>query len=593
MANEIEQKEAGEAAEATEAAETSEPIKKRSKVKRGFAIFGVVLLIFILIVLTVNALLGMFKDDYYTTFGKYRLFSIVSDSMEPTIPKGSMIVSTKPNDESEIHASSSETAKDGTVITFKVKNAQGETILLTHRVIGISTNSAGKTVYTTRGDNAGGADSVKPTFDDVVGIYTGKKCGFFGLLFGFFQSALGVSVLIFGLFIVVVAWITTWYIGTLDTRRKLENAALKKSAEALGTVNLRYDNIHEITAVMDVLGMVTENPKTNAESKIISERLTDFINATSLELPQTPETAAILDSLPAPDTPGSLAAALSAGATLRQAEDGQTLILTTLSGDKHILLTPVQTPDGVILCQQGVRLRTDIAPNIEEIGVTSMPTAPEFFEGQPLEKHIEYPELPGPQQKLGPDQLLQTSGTVQSAAAAQQLLGAQAAGKPQPAKSAATPLQAPTQKEAALPQGAPAATTSEIEPAPKKNKARDAYARYRELSAQLELKLAEQLHELLTDTAPLSYEDQIRVAEYKAAHPKEKKPRKPISDEQKAKRKAAAERKKREQEQFLSELSPEDRELYLTEQKLAKARAATIRKLQRIQNDRKILEKLD
>ncbi len=574
-------------------ATAAEPIKKRSKVKRGFAVFGVVLLIVILCVLTLNALLAMFKDDYYTTFGQYRLFSIVSDSMEPTIPKGSMIVSTKPNNESEIRASSSETAKDGTVITFKVKNAQGESILLTHRVIGVSTDSAGKTVYTTRGDNAGGADSVKPTFDDVVGIYTGKKCGFFGLLFGFFQSALGVSVLIFGLFIVVVAWITTWYIGTLDTRRKLETAALKKSAEALGTVNLRYDNIHEITAVMDVLGMVTENPKSNAESKIISERLTDFINATSLELPQTPETAAILDSLPAPDTPGSLAAALSAGATLRQAEDGQTLILTTLSGDKHILLTPVQTPDGVILCQQGVRLRTDIAPNIEEIGVTSMPTAPEFFEGQPLEKHIEYPELPGPRQKLGPDQLLQTSGTEQSATAARQLLGAQAAGKPQPAKQPATPLQSPTQKEAALPQVAPAATASEIEPAPKKNNARDAYARYRELSAQLELKQAEQLHDLLTGTAPLSYEDQIRVAEYKAAHPKEKKPRKPPSAEQKAKRKAEAERKKREQEQFLSELSPEDRELYLTEQKLAKARAATIRKLQRIKSDRKILEKLD
>ena len=141
------------------------------------------------------------------------------------------------------------------------------------------------------------------------------------------------------------------------------------------------------------------------------------------------------------------------------------------------------------------------------------------------------------------------------------MLGAQAAGTPQPANQHATPLQSSTQSESALPQGAPAATASEAEPAPQKNKARDAYARYRELSAQLELKQAEQLHDLLTDTAPLSYEDQIRVAEYKAAHPKEKKPRKPISDEQKAKRKAAAERKKREQEQFLSELSPEDREI--------------------------------
>ena len=52
---------------------------------------------------------------------------------------------------------------------------------------------------------------------------------------------------------------------------------------------------------------------------------------------------------------GALVAALSTGATLRQAEDGQTLVLTTTSGDKNIMLTPVQTQDGVILCQQGVR----------------------------------------------------------------------------------------------------------------------------------------------------------------------------------------------------------------------------------------------
>lgn len=583
MENDIEQQK--------EAGETTVPTKKRSKVKRGFAIFGVVLLIFILGVLTLNALLGMFKDDYYTTFGKYRLFSIVSDSMEPTIPKGSMIVCTKPQNEGEITASTSETAKNGTIITFKAKNAQGKTILLTHRVVGVSQNSDGKTVFTTRGDNPDvGTDPVKPTFDDVVGIYTGKKCGFIGMLFGFFQSALGVSMLIFFIFIVIVVWIVTWYVDRLDTRKKLENAALKKSAEALGTVNLRYDNIHEITAVMDVLGMVTENPKSTAESKMIAERLNDFINATNLELPQTPETAAILDSLPAPDTPGSLAAALSAGATLRQAEDGQTLILTTLSGDKHILLTPVQTSDGIIFCQQGVKLRSDIAPNIEEIGITSMPTAPQFFEGQPLEKHIEYPELPGPQQKLGPDRLLQTSDGLPDGV--QQLLGGQSAAQ-QP-KQAATPLQSPTKQDPALPQSAATGKAEpKKEPEPQKGKAREAYARYRELSAQLELKQAEQLHELLSDTAPLSYEDQIRVAEYKAAHPKDKKPRKPLTDEQKARRKAAAERKKREHEQFLSELSPEDRELYLTEQKLAKSRAATIRKLQRIANDRKILEKLD
>ena len=127
--------------------------------------------------------------------------------------------------------------------------------------------------------------------------------------------------------------------------------------------------------------MLAQKPQSGAERKAQAERLSSFIDAHTIELPQTPETAAVLDSLPAPDNPDTLAAALRAGATLRQAEDGQTLVLTGLSGGKSILLTPIQTPDGVMLCRQGVRIRAEIAPNLEQIGVTSMPSFPEFSRG--------------------------------------------------------------------------------------------------------------------------------------------------------------------------------------------------------------------
>ena len=496
-------------------------------------------MIVILLVLILNALLTMFKDDYYTTFGNYRLFSIVSDSMEDTIPKGSMIVDKKPKSEADI--------KVGTIITFKTKNGK-ETVLLTHRVVAIGTDSDGKTVYTTKGDNANGNDSFKPHFSDVVGVYIGKKCGFFGSFFGFIQSSIGVSVLILALFIIVVAWLFVWYVDYSDRKKKLQTAALKKSAEALSEVNLRYDNVCAITAVMDVLDMVTDESEKRADEKAKEERLNEFLKAESFELPKTPETAAMLDSMPAPDTPGALAAALSTGASLRQAEDGQTLVLTTLSGDKNILLTPVQTADGIILCRQGVRLRSDLAPNIEDVGVTSMPASPEFFEGKPLEKNVEYPELPQPAKALGPEALL----------------GAGA--------------QAPDKDRQLLASG---------------DNSHSAYAKYREYSAQLELRQAEQLSDLLAGTAPLTPEEQVKVAEYKAAHKKQPKPKKPRTEEQKAKAKAAAERKLAEQEELLNSLSPSDRELYLTEQKLAKSRSAAIRKLKRIESDRKILERIE
>ena len=579
MENEVQQNETGEVA-------AQQPTKKRSKVRRGFGIAGVVLLVIILVVLILNAVLSMFMDNYYTTFGDYRLFSIVSDSMDPTIPKGSMIVGKKPTKVSEVKASSSADAKDGTIITFKAKNTSGETILLTHRVVGISTEN-GKTVFTTRGDNAAGVDGVKPTWDDVVGIYTGKKAPFFGALFGFFASSIGASVLIFALFIVVVAWIIIRYINKTEERKSLETAALKKSNEALGSVSLRYDNVHEITAVMDVLGMVTEEPKTHAESKELVERLNAFIRASSLELPQTPETAAMLDSLPAPDTPGSLAAALSAGATLRQAEDGQTLVLTTMSGGKNILLTPVNTPDGIILCQQGVRLNSDIAPNIEAMGITSMPAVPEFFEGQPLEKNVEYPELPQPDVKLGPKELLTGSGVP---AQDRQALPSST---PEPPKQLGEGEEKPKRQRKPLTEEQKEERRRKREEKRNQELAHQAYLRYREEMLEREIKRAARLSALLAETVPLTPEEQLKVAEHKSQLPPKQRTKKPITEEQKAKRKAAAERRKREQEAFIASLTPEDRELYLTELQLIKSRENSIRKLRRIEADRKILNRLN
>lgn len=558
-------------------------------------------MIFIFVVLIVNALLAMFKDDYYTTFGKYRLIAVVTDSMEPTIPTGSMIVDTKPVDENEINV--------GTVITFTYKNSAGDTILLTHRVVEVTLDEGGHKKFVTRGDKydkASNNDGGTRTIDDVVGIYTGNKCGFFGSLFGFFQSGLGVSVLIFGLFVVLIAWVTIWYVNRTEVQRSLNRAALKKSAEALSNVNLRYDNINEITAVMDVLGMVTDVPRNSKDEKVISERLRDFIKAGNIELPQTPETAAILDTLPAPDTPGSLAAALSTGATLRQAEDGQTLVLTTSSGEKNIFLTPVQTPDGIILCQQGARVRTDIAPNIEDVGVLSMPSSPEFFEGQPLEKNIIYPELPQPARKLGPEELLRGGDKQREA----DRLIAAALAAPALSGSARIAAIGGTEQPKALPEHSDDVETEaksiESTPKPEPNDALDAddtadaqsssrkaYMQYREASALLELKQAEQLSALLNDTAPLSYEEQLKVAEFKAAQPKKARKSKPKTPEQIAAAKARAENRKAEREALLATLSPEDRELYLTEEKLAKARATTIRRLKRIAADRKLLEKLD
>lgn len=530
-------------------------------------------------VLLINSLLSIFKSGYYPTFGKYRLFSVVSDSMEPTIPTGNMIVDRVPTHVNEIDV--------GTVITFETE-INGKTVVLTHRVVAVDT-SGDFPLYTTRGDGEAVDDPFRTPYGKVIGIFTGRQCGFFGYFFGFLQSTQGAITLMIIMFIVVLAWVVLYYISRQEQRNALARAALKKSARALSNVNLRYDNIHEITAVMDVLGMVTEEPSSHADLKEVDKRLGDFVDAENIELSQTPETAAILDSLPAPDTPSSLAAALSAGATLRQAEDGQTLVLTTASGGKSILLTPVQTPDGVIFCQQGVRLRSDIAPNIEEVGETSMPGNPEFFVGQPLEKSVEYPELPQASGKFVPEMLSPHSDTglvntdaMRLAAPAAPAAPAQTANNRLAASSGVKSSEAPD-NAVAIARRSEAADSH----------ARLVYAQYRELAAQIELRQAEQLRSLLNETAPLTPEEKSRVADYRTAHPVEKRRRAPLTPEQRTRRKESAERRKAEHEAFLNALDPADRELYLTEQKLARSRAAAIKQLKRIAADRKILDKID
>ena len=588
------------------------PVKKQSMAARVFKAGGMVILILVLAALLVNALLTLFKDSYYPTFGRYRLFAIVSDSMEPEIPTGNMIVGRVPKTPDEIYAGE----ENGSIITFEVRERDGDIVLVTHRVIEITESG----VYITKGDNAPREDSYETKFEDIVGVFTGNQCGFFGYFFGFLHSTQGVICLIIILFIIVIAWSVLAYVRFAEQRRSLNVRALKKSNKSLSNVNLRYDNIHEITAVMDVLSMVTDDPKTSAEKRVIRERLQAFINAENIELPQTPETAAILDSLPAPDTPVSLAAALAAGATLRQAEDGQTLVLTTISGGKNILLTPVQTSNGIVLYQQGVHMRAEIAPNVEDVGIMSMPGNPEFFEGQPLEKQVAYPGLPQPAAStFGPSAL--SPHTAEIDPISPSVTAALSSPVPVGQAKPATGIAEGKTTSGALPQGTgdakagkavsnPTATEKEKEPTKVVEKpvvssdadaakpaldvdARLAYALYRENAAQAEMRQAEQLRKLLNETSPLTDEEKARIAEYKAANKKEKKPRTPRTPEQRAAAKAAAERRKAEHEAFLESLTPTDRELYETEQKLNKARAATIKHLRGIANDRKLLEKMD
>lgn len=577
--------------------------KKKSK-KKLLGFWGLMVAFFIFVVLLVNSLLNIFVPHYYPTFGSYKFVAVTTSAMGDAVPNGSMLIVRKPPNPLFVSV--------GDIITFETDDDHGVT---THtlRVVAVDRTES-DAVFTAAGDGTG--ETLTLEYKQIVGVYTGKKCGFFGYFFGFFNSAPGAVIMIVLFAIIVVFYILTTFLRLSEERRKLQADALGKCARELSGVNLRFDNIREITAVMDVLNMITVKPNNRSEAKETEKRLHSFIDAENIELPQTPEIAAVLDTLPAPDTPLTLAAALRNGATLRQAEDGQTLILTGLSGGRSIMLTPIQTSDGIVLCQQGVRLRADVAPNIETVGAMSMPEYPEFFEGQPIKKNVVYPELPQPSYVFGAEMLSPHNSYVPGGEMLASLMSAPASAADAAALGGVDRQALPSHQtpSAALPEHAPAADVAPVpdcavpaeseqckDLAPPDGEADDvlasaraAYAEYRAAADKQELKQTEELNTLLGSVVPLTADEQALVDKYKKASGLDDgaKPKKPTPPDKLAARRDAAAMKKAEQDGFAVLLVGAEKERYLTDQKLAKTRADAVKRLKRISADRKLLDKI-
>lgn len=74
------------------------------------------------------------------------------------------------------------------VIAFR--NDKGMNVI--HRIISFEDRADGKRYYTTRGDSNNASDTFKPTFENVLGKYNGKRIPIVGMFVLFFQSPSGI-----------------------------------------------------------------------------------------------------------------------------------------------------------------------------------------------------------------------------------------------------------------------------------------------------------------------------------------------------------------------------------------------------------------
>lgn len=121
--------------------------------------------------------------------------SVLSGSMEPTIPTGSMVVVAPIEGEEDLAALST-----GDVITFMPR--PDDPTLVTHRVISQGVRTDGSTVFTTQGDANGAPDRAPVEAQQVRGVvrYHVPYAGHLSLLLNVEQKQTGVLLAALGFF---------------------------------------------------------------------------------------------------------------------------------------------------------------------------------------------------------------------------------------------------------------------------------------------------------------------------------------------------------------------------------------------------------
>ncbi|WP_312471360.1 signal peptidase I SipW [Neobacillus sp.] len=153
-----------------------------------------IILVVNVIIMTFLVISSKLSKGETQIFG-YQLKTVLSGSMEPTFLTGSVIAI------KSLNSDESGTLKKGDIITFQTN----EKILVTHRIIGVTTNDK-NVLYETKGDNNKTADLVPVPSEDVLAKYSGYTIPYVGYIIDFAQSKNGSALLLIGPGIILLGY---------------------------------------------------------------------------------------------------------------------------------------------------------------------------------------------------------------------------------------------------------------------------------------------------------------------------------------------------------------------------------------------------
>jgi len=155
---------------------------KKDPIRRRINVLTTILLVFaVLLCLTVT--IQVLSKGYVNLFG-YSMFRVVTGSMEPTIPVGSLLLCKQVD---------MDAVQVGDIICFRARESAILGQMVTHRVTGIFTAADGSLLFETRGDANLAADGFMVSQINFVGKvtwYTGANSVLSSIL-SFFSNKIG------------------------------------------------------------------------------------------------------------------------------------------------------------------------------------------------------------------------------------------------------------------------------------------------------------------------------------------------------------------------------------------------------------------
>lgn len=162
------------------------PPPKRSAAHIAATIAGIVVCIPLVLVLIVNLTIlvkNVSGQGKIASVGGVTPFIVLTDSMNPTIESGDLVV---------CRETDADSVREGDIIAFFDPEGSGSSVV-THRVAAIDRDAAGKLSFTTKGDANNTEDAAAVPAENLIGTYWFRAPGV-GNVALFLQSPQGVLV---------------------------------------------------------------------------------------------------------------------------------------------------------------------------------------------------------------------------------------------------------------------------------------------------------------------------------------------------------------------------------------------------------------